>query len=148
MTIRSSSGIHQPTESSSSSYFSHRSSQSLLFTTLTVMVWPSRQKDLGIRRTGDTLDVIGYARDQRRLEVVAVTALILDVCYTLLGKAFRSRCTEWMKQEASANPDREILVAIEAVDTLCVIPLSRIGHRRSDTDYRREVSDLVSVPSP
>src|SRR5690606_40191516 len=93
---------------------------------------PSRQKDLGIRRTGDALDVIGNARDQRRLEVVAVTALILDVCYTLLGKAFRSRCTEWMEQEASANPDREILGAIEAVDPLGMAPLGRVGHRGSE----------------
>src|SRR5690606_30705974 len=129
--------------SSMSSHSSASDSQSRLLTTRTVMVWPSRQKALGIRRTGGAHDGIGYARDQRRLEVVAVTALILDVCYTRLGKAFPSRCTEWMKQEASANPDREILVAIEAVDTLWVIPLSRIGHRRSDTDYRREVSDLV-----
>src|SRR5690606_22022967 len=134
--------------SSMSSHSSASDSQSRLLTTRTVMVWPSRQKDLGIRRTGDTLDVIGYARDKRRLGRIAVPALILDVCHTLLGKAFRSRCPEWVEQEASANPDREILGAIEAVDALGVIPLCRIGHRRSDTDDRREVSDLVSVPSP
>src|SRR5690606_20679701 len=93
-----------------------------------------------------SLNVIRNALQERRPEVVAVPAGILDVRHALLREALGAGRAEGMEQEASANPDRPILRAVEAMDALWMPPFRRVGHRGSDADDRLIVALLMRVP--